>query len=182
MPDMTDQPPRYTYPPTLSTLAIPPATLFSRNSHLATLAIGAYIFTPSSPPQLLLLRRSPTDSFPNRWEVPGGGTEPSDATLLDTVVREVREETGLSVVAITAELGWVEFVGRRGRGRKYDFVVEVGEGEVKTNPEEHTAWRWCGVEEVGGLEITTEGHREAVRRAFERIQAIRGGDGAGVGG
>ncbi|KAF8542593.1 NUDIX hydrolase domain-like protein, partial [Trichophaea hybrida] len=123
--------------------------------------------TTSSPPQLLLLRRAPTDSFPNRWEVPGGGTEPCDATLLDTVVREVREETGLEVVAVTHDLGVVEFVGRGGRGKKFSFVVEVVEGEVRTNPGEHTEWRWCTGEDVGGLKITTEAQREVIMRAFE---------------
>jgi 8-oxo-dGTP pyrophosphatase MutT (NUDIX family) len=49
------------------------------------------------PPRLLIVRRALTDSMPGCWEVPGGGTDPDDETLLHGAAREVAEETGLVV-------------------------------------------------------------------------------------
>lgn len=49
---------------------------------------------------LLMLRIRPDRTY---WVFPGGGREPSDATLRDTVIRECREELGLDV-AVEAEL------------------------------------------------------------------------------
>lgn len=49
---------------------------------------------------LLMLRIRPDRTY---WIFPGGGREPEDATLQDTVIRECREELGLEV-AVDAEV------------------------------------------------------------------------------
>lgn len=47
--------------------------------------------------QVLLLRRSATDSRrPGSWDFPGGGNEPGEE-LIAGVMRELREEAGLSI-------------------------------------------------------------------------------------
>ncbi|KAJ4855299.1 NUDIX domain-containing protein [Trichoderma breve] len=48
------------------------------------------------PPQILLLRRHPADSYPLKWEPPGGSIDPSDITVLSAAARELHEETNLS--------------------------------------------------------------------------------------
>ncbi|KAG6830741.1 hypothetical protein H0H87_007217 [Tephrocybe sp. NHM501043] len=112
------------------------------------LVVGVAIFSlqASSSPQLLLLQRSETeDSFPSMYEIPGGGSEPEDRTLLDTVIREVKEETGLVVSKIVDTFEGFEYTTRSGDAVQFNFVVEI-EGEttplVAMNSEEHQAYSW----------------------------------------
>lgn len=168
-----------TYPPSLQELAISLPELLCLHPHLTSIAVGAFIFSPSS--SLLLIRRALTEpAFPGIWEVPGGGVEapPEDATLLDAVVREVKEETGLTVTNIIRCYGWIEFAGRTGRlFRKWNFEVEVAEPRlVVVDPREHD--KWCWVEEAGletaGLETTPTAQRGAIVQAF-RIRGDEAG-------
>ncbi|OPB46723.1 hypothetical protein A0O28_0068470 [Trichoderma guizhouense] len=52
--------------------------------------------TKNHQPQILLLRRHPQDSYPLKWEPPGGSIDPSDTTVLSAAARELHEETNLS--------------------------------------------------------------------------------------
>lgn len=180
-----------TYSSSLQELALPLPELLQLHPHLTSVAVGAFVFsTPSSSTSssssLLLIRRALTEpAFPGLWEVPGGGVEapPQDATLLDAVVREVKEETGLTVTNISRCYGWVEFPGRRGRlWRKWNFEVEVAEPRsVVVDPLEHDAWRWVDGEsalEAAGLEITVGQQRDSILEAF-RIRREEGGGEAG---
>ncbi|KAH6603507.1 nudix domain [Trichoderma cornu-damae] len=56
-------------------------------------------------PRVLLLRRSPADSYPLKWEAPGGSVDASDASLLDAAARELWEETGLRESRLHASVG-----------------------------------------------------------------------------
>ncbi len=49
--------------------------------------------------EVLMIRRKPDPRDPFFWNVgfPGGGVEPEDRSCLDTAIREVREEVGLSL-------------------------------------------------------------------------------------
>lgn len=48
--------------------------------------------------RILLVRKSDDDpNQPGRWELPGGRLIPGSESLADHMIREVREETGLSV-------------------------------------------------------------------------------------
>lgn len=46
---------------------------------------------------LITRRASHMRTFPGAWVLPGGGLEPSDQKLIDAVIREVKEETGVQV-------------------------------------------------------------------------------------
>ncbi|WVF71115.1 hypothetical protein IAT40_005912 [Kwoniella sp. CBS 6097] len=83
--------------------------------------------------RILLVQRAASEieeCYPNHWEIPGGEAELGvDQTLLETVVREVKEETGLVVSGILGEFEGFEWSGEgdmEGSGYKqYNFVVEV---------------------------------------------------------
>ncbi|KAG6016411.1 hypothetical protein E4U43_003695 [Claviceps pusilla] len=90
--------------PSLTLYSIPPSQYIHRN-HLPwhAVAVGALIFNnPRAPTHLLLLQRAGHDSWPYRWEVPGGGVgdEELGESILGGLAREVREETGLRVVYV----------------------------------------------------------------------------------
>ncbi|RAK71003.1 NUDIX hydrolase, partial [Aspergillus fijiensis CBS 313.89] len=176
----------YTLPlPTfLTTPHHPHPHTLTRTTHIVT---GALIFAPNrSPPppppsttttttttilptqppekqRILLLRRAPTDSYPGRWEAPGGSCDATDGSVLAGAAREVYEETGLRVSRFRALVGvdaW-EVVRADGVRKvvKFTFLVEVeppsGHGDgggrgggIRLEPAEHDAFVWATEEEV----------------------------------
>lgn len=126
------------------------------------LATGAVIFRKhdapdDSAPRVLLLQRSPTDSMPLKWEVPGGAVDPGE-NILEGVAREAREETGLVVARIRElvahdeadesgeglEGGYLFQTTRGKRIVKFTFLVEIMESSsVRLEPEEHVDYVWA---------------------------------------
>ena len=87
---------------------------------------------PYSTDEILLIKRR-TVPFSGYWALPGGRVD-SGETVEQTIVREVKEETGLDV-AIVRKVGEYHEKGEQG-GFEYDyypacFLVEVVGGEIK---------------------------------------------------
>ncbi|KIM44543.1 hypothetical protein M413DRAFT_355754 [Hebeloma cylindrosporum] len=79
------------------------------------------------------------------YELPGGGAEPDDMTLLSTVMRETEEETGLSVTKIWGTFPGFEYETSKSKAIQFNFLagVEAGtESNVRMNPKEHCAFVW----------------------------------------
>ena len=81
---------------------------------------------------ILLIKRD-TVPFKGYWALPGGRAEPSE-NVEQTVVREVKEETGLDV-AVVRKIGEYHEQGIQG-GVEYDyypacFLVKVVGGEMR---------------------------------------------------
>lgn len=145
------------------------------------LVVGVAIFSTSQSSsedtptrRLLLLRRAATeDVYPLMYEIPGGGAETEDTTILDTVVREVREETGLTVAEIVSDFEGFEYSTRRGVSVQFNFMVEVEGGvEVKINPEEHEAFAWVQKGESLDCYRMTEPMRKVVSDAFDALAVL----------
>jgi len=111
---------------------------------------------------ILLIRRSPGSKLdPGRWELPGGKMDPGER-LVDALVREVREETGLKVGGprpihvshFTKEPFWVTCV---------TFVCASFEGDVQLS-REHDAYAWVLPADRGG--------RLLARAMEEQIEAF----------
>ncbi|KAJ2913701.1 hypothetical protein MD484_g6712, partial [Candolleomyces efflorescens] len=125
--------------------------------------------------QVLVVRRvSSEDEFPNAWELPGGGAENDTVkTILDTVVRETFEETGLKVTSITKRIQGFEYSTSKGDAIQFNFLVEVEEPvEVKLNPEEHDDYAWVGLESLGGLFPLGDVSRAVMRDVV--VEALKG--------
>ena len=90
------------------------------------LVVGAVVHRDG---KVLLLQRPENDFMRGIFELPSGKVEPGER--LDTaLVREVDEETGLSVSAIHDYLGSFDY--QRGSGKKsrqFNFAVEVAASE-----------------------------------------------------
>jgi 8-oxo-dGTP diphosphatase len=87
--------------------------------------------------KILLIKRA-TVPFKGYWALPGGRLDPGE-TVEQTVVREVKEETGLEV-AVICKLGEYHEQGVQG-GVEYDyypacFLVKIVNGEIKKQESE----------------------------------------------
>jgi len=107
------------------------------------------------------------------WTLPGGLVEAGE-TLIEALIREVHEETAITIEPI-ALAGHREVVVRDDTGRVSRhfvilcFATRWIAGEPQLN-EELSEARWLRPVELNGLK-TTDGLAEIVASAFERIQA-----------
>jgi 8-oxo-dGTP diphosphatase len=111
---------------------------------------------------VLLLRRPEDDFMGGIFELPSGkveAQEPLDAAL----IREVKEETGLSVSRIGDHLGHFDYESGSGRkSRQFNFVVDVvAPGPVVLS--EHDAFRWSALTEAPPV-------TDAVRNVLEEYR------------
>ncbi|KAJ9616632.1 hypothetical protein H2200_000351 [Cladophialophora chaetospira] len=194
-------PPKFTSHPSLSTFTIP----FSQHiaNRLATtppptlvyryVAVGALVFSnhaDADEPRVLLIRRSPNDSWPLHWEIPGGAAEPEDASILHACARELYEEAGLvatSIISVVNPEGRLFVTGSGNLVCKFEFIVSVqgdasgGFPQVKLDPNEHVEYLWatereCEERRIGSgdeataLLSTDEAQRKSVLDGFRLIR------------
>ena len=107
------------------------------------------------------------------FTLPGGVVEAGE-TLHEALVREIREETSL-VIAPVALAGHREVIARDAEGKVerhfiiLAFAARWLSGEPKLN-EELAEAHWLRPDEIAPLK-TTEGLREIIAAAFERMEA-----------
>lgn len=92
---------------------------------------------PFPPDKVLLIKRR-TLPFKGYWALPGGRVDPGE-TVEQTIVREVKEETGLDV-AVVRKIGEYHEQGAQD-GEEYDyypacFLVKKLGGEIKKQESE----------------------------------------------
>ncbi|EFR02818.1 hypothetical protein MGYG_09100 [Nannizzia gypsea CBS 118893] len=167
---------------------IPIIDFFASKPNHTAFIVGAFIFSPAReptttvtdnearrPPRALLLRRAITDSLGGLWEGPGGSCDDTDATVLDSVAREVYEETGLHVSRIrdlVAVDQWDRVKGgEHTKAIKFTFWVDVHEArdapdwenQIKLAPSEHEQYRWVTEADVARY---LAGQEEAIKFTF----------------
>jgi 8-oxo-dGTP pyrophosphatase MutT (NUDIX family) len=129
------------------------------DKHFDGIGTSAFVFDAQN--RVLLVQRAAHDSMPNLWEAPGGAVDAEDASVLHGCAREVREEVGLVarrmkrlVTEGEREVGerWSVFTNRSGTKIicGVGFEVEVEEGEVVLDENEHQGWVWAEEGEVRG--------------------------------
>ncbi|TID16853.1 ATP-dependent (S)-NAD(P)H-hydrate dehydratase [Venturia nashicola] len=173
----------FTIHPSTSSFNVPPEAYISNQTKkpdYTAIATGAMTFDASSPPRILLVQRAGHDSMPHRWEVPGGGCDKEDPSILFGAARELWEEAGLVAASIGPRVGADHIFGTR-RGlvvSRYNFIVEpvmgeAGELNVKLDPNEHEAFVWATEEDIksrkaGNIELnfTTREAESAILEAF----------------
>ncbi|PNP50168.1 hypothetical protein THARTR1_09157 [Trichoderma harzianum] len=172
----------YTHSPSLTPLTThsPQSLSASSNPPINFLMTSVLVLRPPSPnkpqPQILLLRRHPADSYPLKWEPPGGSVDASDPTVLFAAARELHEETSLSSphfhtwVAMARDLN--EDAGMKGWGvqpeeelaRDVEVKIEGGNVvRVTTFLETKNVWgkmNFVATVDQGEVEIDPEEHVE----------------------
>ncbi|MEX1084039.1 MAG: NUDIX hydrolase [Xanthobacteraceae bacterium] len=121
--------------------------------------------------EVLVVRRAraPAEGL---FTLPGGRVEAGE-TLTQAIVREVREETGLTIEPV-ALAGYREVMAGDAENRRQRHFVILAfaarwlAGEPRPN-EEISDFRWVRLAELAALP-TTEGLAEIVAAAFERLE------------
>ncbi|MDH7564725.1 MAG: NUDIX hydrolase [Candidatus Bathyarchaeota archaeon] len=132
--------------------------------------VGAVILSNSK----ILLEKRGNEPGKGKWSIPGGIVELGER-LEDSVVREVKEETGLEVEDPQL-LDVVSNMVLDGRGRvKYHFVIvdylvklKGGKGKAADDAEE---LEWVPLEEVEKYDLTKT-FREFFQRNRQKLQSI----------
>jgi 8-oxo-dGTP diphosphatase len=99
------------------------------------------------PPRLLAAQRAYPHALAGRWELPGGKVEPGESDA-DALVRELREELGVTVVVLDRAAADVTTVDGTGVLRTY--WADIADGDPR--PLEHAALRWLAVDELESVE------------------------------
>ena len=97
---------------------------------------------------LLVLRAAEENIDPSRWDIPGGGVEPGE-TARGTVIREVKEETGIDISdsKIIPVKDWkLNKDGAEFNGRDFLCILKNYQ-EVKLSPE-HIRAKWLSDKEI----------------------------------
>lgn len=112
---------------------------------------------------------------PPTWNLPKGTPEPGE-TLEDTALREVREETGLSVIA-KRRIGLVRYWFTRDNVRYHKtvhfYLMETNGGSTDAHDPEFDFVEWFPVEEAC-RKLTFKNEIRMVQRAINMIRANLG--------
>jgi 8-oxo-dGTP diphosphatase len=113
--------------------------------------------------RILLLQRAAASSHdPGLWELPGGKMDYGEQ-LPEALVREVAEETGLTVTVGRPILTW-HFTKEPFWVTGVTFICDLVAGEIRLS-REHSAAVWVTPEEALGYSLST--------RMAEQIEAYR---------
>jgi 8-oxo-dGTP pyrophosphatase MutT (NUDIX family) len=88
-------------------------------------AVAAILREADAGPEILFIRRAehPQDPWSGHMAFPGGREEPGDTDLLETAVRETREEVSLDLASSARLLGRLDEVPVTLRGRRTGMTV-----------------------------------------------------------
>jgi len=140
------------------------------SSATATSAGGIVVRYQDAIPQFVVGRRR-REKDGQTWTLPKGTPIPGE-TLEETALREVREETGLTV-RIVSPLDAIRytFVQRGTRIHKtvHYFMMEATGGGLEDHDHEFEEVRWIAFEEAPGL-LSFETERSLVGLAASRLQ------------
>jgi 8-oxo-dGTP diphosphatase len=114
--------------------------------------------------RVLMVRRGPTRAWaPDRWDLPGGHVEQGE-TEHDALVREAREELGVTLLPDSASL-----LGRL-TGPNYDvayYAARAWSGCPRNAaPLEHTELAWVAEDELSSLALADPSALPIIVQAF----------------
>lgn len=136
----------------------------SQKDGIQKLVVGAVIRQDN---KFLFLERVPSDFMGGLVELPSGTVDAGE-DLLTALVRETKEETGLTITSVLAHLGSFDYASGSGKKtRQFNFLVEVVPGEVKLSPTEHQAYHFVAPTDEA---FTTLNISDAVREVLKTAQ------------
>jgi 8-oxo-dGTP diphosphatase len=112
------------------------------------IVVAAAIVHPGPPPRVLAAQRGYPAALAGKWELPGGKVEPDESDV-DALVRECREELGVTIDVL-------DRVGADLHAADPVFVLRVWWAQISADdpprPHEHRDLRWLAADEVGDVD------------------------------
>lgn len=88
--------------------------------------------------KFLLLERAPSEFLGGLLVLPGGAVDAGEG-LLESLAREVKEETNLIINEIAAYLGSFDYSSSSGKKtRQFNFLINTKPGNIKLDSSEHS--------------------------------------------
>jgi mutator protein MutT len=120
---------------------------------------------------LLLKRRKDEEAFPGIWEFPSGKREFGESSI-EALIREVKEETGLSVIVDKPVYVFEYVVEKSNEIRdvtQINFLARLANPnqEIRINKKEHEEARWFSKEEILSLKEISEEVRKCAIMVLE---------------
>ena len=96
-------------------------------------AVAVLLREGTAGPEVLFIRRAEdaTDPWSGHMAFPGGRQAVGDATLLDTAMRETREEVGLDLIRQAEHIGQLDDLQAIARGKPQETVIRPFVFEVQ---------------------------------------------------
>lgn len=119
-----------------------------------TLQVGVKALLQNEEGKYLFMKRA--EPFPGEmeaiWDIPGGRITPGE-TQQEALVREVKEETGITITGIIGVLGVQDIlkVFQRHVVRVTYLTVCKDVNKVKLDPKEHVEYKWLTLKETDDL-------------------------------
>ncbi|MCA9600622.1 MAG: CoA pyrophosphatase [Myxococcales bacterium] len=119
-------------------------------------AVAAVLRDAPKGTEVLLIRRQEREGDPwsGHMGFPGGRRDATDVSLLDTAVRETREEVGIDLRGSAALLGRLDDVPAVARGERTGMVISafvfelIGTPELVLSPDEVAEVIWAPIPEL----------------------------------
>jgi 8-oxo-dGTP diphosphatase len=135
--------------------------------------VGGVIFNKEG--KILILQRSKYENvFPEMWELPSGKREFFEDSQT-SLIREIKEETGLSKIKIIMPFYVFEYkVEKQEEIRdttQINFLVKLLEDEEIKLSEEHQNFAWISKDEIEKYKLS-EATKNVILKAFELLKRI----------
>lgn len=131
--------------------------------------VDSYIYRiTDNGPVYLMMKRSPGKYYEHLWQGVAGKIEKGE-TAVQTVVRELKEETGMKPKKMFAADHIANFYDARNDRILMVpiFGIEVENSDVRLS-EEHSEYKWVSFDEALAL-LTWKGQKEGLRTVHDEI-------------
>lgn len=132
---------------------------------------GAHIYRDG---RLLLLVRADDEFMAGLTELPSGTIDQNE-TLIDGLVREVKEETGLKVIRIKKIIDYFDYLSGSGKKtRQFNFLVDIDDSPIVLNPKEHKEYKFVDINNMEDLKNL--GISDAVQNSILKTLSLMNDD------
>lgn len=116
-------------------------------------SIGVCALIVDESNEVLLVQRAPSDWCAGVWEMPGGGKE-KEEDLIACLTREVKEETGLTIIGEPELIGYFDFKHSESSAtkRKFCFRITHVSGIVKISAD-HSNAKYFSLAQIQTLKL-----------------------------